>query len=300
MSKDKLGIFYIIISSVSFGIMPILAKFAYMEGVTTFTLLFLRFLFASVIIFGYLKIKHKKSGIKRVQLLYVLALGVFGYSITALSMFTAYKYISVGLATMILYTYPAVVTLITVIFFKEKLQRDKLVSLILSLTGVYLLAANGFGSGLNFKGILLSLLASFFYALYVIGVSQDIIKDIDSFVISFYVSLAASITMLIAGISNGNLDLHLTIKAIIYITLLAIISTVVALMTFVQGVKIIGASKSAILGNLEPIVSLILSCIIFNDKLTVNIIAGSMLVILSIVILSLKKDKLLVEQKESV
>ncbi|MEG0773182.1 DMT family transporter [Clostridium sp.] len=287
MSKnDKLnGVLYIILSAVSFGVMPILAKLAYNGGANSTTTLFLRFLFASLMILYYLKANKISMKLNKKQVYLVILLGIAGYSLTSASLFMAYNYISVGMATMLLYTYPAIVTLFSTIIFKEKVHPKKVLCLLLSIGGIFTMIDFG-GTTYNPMGIVLGLVSSLCYSLYVLGASHKEIKAINSYVMTFYVSILAAGSQLIGGLSTNTLKFNLEFYSLIAILLLAFISTVVALMAFLQGVKIIGSSNAAIFSTLEPIVSLILGVIILKEALTVRVVLGSILIVSSMILLA--------------
>jgi drug/metabolite transporter (DMT)-like permease len=287
MSKnDKLnGVLYIILSAVSFGVMPILAKLAYNGGANSTTTLFLRFLFASLMILYYLKVNKISMKLNKKQVYLVVLLGIAGYSLTSASLFMAYNYISVGMATMLLYTYPAIVTLFSTIIFKEKVHLKKVLCLLLSIGGIFTMIEIG-GTTYSPMGIVLGLVSSLCYSLYVLGASHKEIKAINSYVMTFYVSILAAGSQLIGGLSTNTLKFNLEFYSLIAILLLAFISTVVALMAFLQGVKIIGSSNAAIFSTLEPIVSLILGVLILKEALTLRVVFGSMLIISSMILLA--------------
>lgn len=293
VEKNKLnGILYLLLASVSFGVMPILAKLAYAHGANPFSVLFLRFLFATLMLLYYLLTNKISLKLTKKQFLIIALLGVIGYSGTSCFIFLAYNYISVGLATMILYTYPTIVTLLSCIIYKEKLYTRKGISLLISLAGIYTLIGIG-KTNFNFKGVIFALLAAVFYSMYVLGASHSEIKNVNSYVMTFYVSLTAGVTMLIFGVSTKNINFNINIDyyGLVCILLLAFISTVVALMAFIQGVKIIGPSKASILSTLEPIVSLILGLLILKESITIQVAFGSIMIIASILILTTAKAK---------
>lgn len=282
--KNIQGDLYIILASTAFGVMPILAKLAYGRGATTYTVLFLRFLFAALILLYIILNKKISLKLNRKQILMVIMLGLFGYSATALCLFISYKYVSVGVATNLLYTYPAIVTLMSRFLYNEKLYGRKIVSLLLSLIGVFILIEIK-NQSFNITGVLFAFGSAIFYSLYVLGVSTDTAKKINSYVMIFYLSLTSSFIMLLLGVSTSTLDLNIDFYALICIILLAFISTVVALMSFLRGVRIIGPSRAAILSTLEPIVSIILGFLILRERLSLNMIIGSSLVIASVLLL---------------
>lgn len=282
--KNIQGDLYIILASTAFGVMPILAKLAYGRGATTYTVLFLRFLFAVFILLYVILNKKISLKLDRKQILMVIMLGLFGYSATALCLFISYKYVSVGVATNLLYTYPAIVTLMSRFLYNEKLYGRKIISLLLSLVGVFILIEIR-NQSFNITGVLFAFGSAIFYSLYVLGVSTDTAKKINSYVMIFYLSLTSSFIMFLLGVSTSTLDLNIDFYALICIILLAFISTVVALMSFLRGVRIIGPSRAAILSTLEPIVSIILGFLILRERLSLNMIIGSALVIASVLLL---------------
>jgi len=284
MDKTK-GILYIILSACAFGIMPILAKLSYIGGANTYTTLFLRFFFAAIMLLYYLKSKGISMKVTRKQLFLVIIIGVFGFTLTTSSLFMSYNYISIGMASMIFYTYPSIVTLLAFMFNKEKIYKRKIISLVISLIGIYILIDTGSVS-FNLKGIILAGTATLLYSLYVLGASHKEFRNINSYVLTFYISCASAVFMFITANVTGNFNIHISFYALVSILLLAFISTVVALMAFLEGVRIIGPSKASIFSTIEPIVGLILGTLILKEPISVRIVIGSVFILLSVIILT--------------
>lgn len=287
MKKEINGVLYLILSSVSFGIIPILAKLSYRQGTDTYSVLLIRFILASLILLIFLFYKKISIKLKFKQLIEVLLLGCFGYSLTVILTFIAYNYISVGIVTMILYLYPAIVTFLSFLIYKEKLHAKKIMCLIISVIGLCLLVYGG-KSKLNMKGVLFSFLASFAYAIYVIGLCHKEVRKINTYVMTFYISLISAVTALALGLGTHNLNMEINLQSMIFITLLAVISTVVALAAFLKGVRLVGPSKGSILSNLEPIVSMVLGFFVLHEKLSLQAVLGSILVISAIILLTIE------------
>lgn len=286
--KDLKGILYIILSGVCFGIIPILAKLAYKGGASTFTVLSLRFTFASIMLLYYIINNKISIKVSKKQFIILLLLGAVGFAGTSITLFWSYKYISAGLATNILFTHPAIVTVLSAFIYKEKLYFKKIMSLALSILGVFVLV--GFKDvNFNMTGVLFASISSLIYSFYVLGASIKEIKKLDSYVTSFYISMFCGIIMILSGISTDSLNFNMNFYSLICIILLAFISTVVALKTFMSGIKLIGPSRSSILSTIEPIVSLVLGCIILKEAINLQIIVGSVMIILSILLLA-KED----------
>lgn len=286
MEKRVSGLVYVIISSVFFGIIPLLAKLAYNQGIDTFSVLTLRFIFACIFLLIYILYNKISLRLNMKQALMIILLGFIGYSGTVVCSFIAYNYISVGLVTMILYLYPAIVTFLSFIIYKEKLKTKKIVSLMMSLAGILLLIG-GVNTSLNVTGIFYSLLASVCYSIYVIGLCHSEVKKLNNYVMTFYVSLVSIFSALGLGIFTGHLNFKINFYSFLYIMLLALISTVIALMAFIKGVKLIGPSKASICSNLEPIVSMASGYFILKQNIYLHEIIGSAFVVGAILVLSI-------------
>lgn len=287
-SSNKIkGIFYIAIASIAFGIMPILAKLAYKGGANPINTLALRFTFASIILFIYIKTKKLSLRVSKEQIKLILFMGVIGYSMTSILLFIAYNYIDVGIAGMILHTYPLMVMILSIIIYKEKVKLKKFLYLMVTTIGVFIMLDIKVGS-INTIGVVLVLLSALCYAIYVLGASNDKVKNIDSYVMTFYISIISAIVGSTTGIVTNSFNNPINFYGIISILLIAFISTVVALMAFLKGVKLIGPTNSAIFSALEPIVSLVLGVIILGESISFKIIIGSTIIILAMI--ELAKD----------
>lgn len=287
-SSDNIrGIFYIAISSIAFGVMPILAKLAYSGGANPISTLALRFTFASIILLIYIKNRKISLKLNKDQIRIILFLGVVGYSMTSTLLFVSYNYIDVGIAGMLLHTYPLIVMVLSILLNKERFNIKKFIYLIITTIGIFIMLDVKGGKVSN-TGVILVLLSALCYAIYVIGASNEKIKSLNSFVITFYISLISAIVGGCIGVVTGSFNDIINFYGIISILLIAFISTVVALMAFLRGVKLIGPTNAAIFGALEPIVSLILGVIILGEAISFKIIIGSLIII--IVMIKLAKD----------
>ncbi|GAA0716655.1 EamA family transporter [Clostridium malenominatum] len=297
MSKVK-GIFFAMFSSAAFGLMPILAKFAYKYGINSITLVFLRFFFAWIVILPILMWRKTDLKLTKKELIAVGFTGIFTYGATSLMLFISFSYISGGLAMTMHFIYPVVVTLISIIFFKEKLYWKKAIALILSSIGVFLLVYNG-EIQLNFAGVFFAMVSGISYSLYIVSIDRSSLRNIDSFKLTFYLSIAASISIFIFGKSTGDLNLKLDFRCYVLALLIAIIATVIAATVFQIGIKIIGASNASILSTFEPTVSMILGVIVLKEVVNFKIIIGCILILSSVILIAkaYSKDTELLENE---
>lgn len=149
LDYETKGIFYTILSAVSFGIMPLLCSQAYDLGANAETLVFLRNVFAIMILFVLMKLKHISFAISRKDFKNTALVGIFGITLTALLLYNAYSYISLGTATTLHFLYPAFVALINYVFYKEHLAKSTVLVLLAATLGIFFFFEPGNGNSSN-------------------------------------------------------------------------------------------------------------------------------------------------------
>lgn len=287
MTKYK-GILYALLSATAFGIMPMFAKIAYKNGSNPASSLLFRFLIAGLILLIYLSINRISIKISLKQFLILIFTGIFGYTFTTITLFISYNYLDSGLATSLHYIYPALVCIFSFILYKEKITTEKLLSLILSIGGVYALIAFE-NRTLNFTGILLALLSGVGYAVNVILLSLKKVKSLDNRVVTMYICLGASLGMFIYGLITDSLIFKINTEIVISYLGLSIVSTIASMLFLLKAIKTIGSSSASILGTFETVISIILGILFLNERLTLSLIIGTFMIITCAVILAKEK-----------
>src|SRR4051812_33522610 len=143
-------------SAASFGAMAIFGKLAYDAGVGVLTLLFVRFVIAAGV-FGAINGTRRRPFPRRRVLLVALALGSIGYAAQSGLFFTALTRIDAGLTALVLYVYPALVTLGAVALGRDRLDRVRVASLLLAFTGLVLVLFVGEPAHVDALGVALAL-----------------------------------------------------------------------------------------------------------------------------------------------
>lgn len=282
------GIVYAFLSSVSFGVMPILAKIAYANGSNPTTVLVFRFLISTLILFLYLKCNHINIKLKKEQVILLLSIGIIGYTITTQALFISYSYLGAGLATTLHFIYPVVVCITGFIFFKNKMSNKKIISLLLAILGVYSLVAFK-NNTMNILGISLALFSGVTYGLTMIALNLNIIKTLDNRVITMYICFGSTIGMTLYGLFTNSIILNFNFTAIGCYLGISIISTIASMLLLLKAIKIIGVSSSSILGTFEPILSIFLGALFLGENLSLALLIGSALILISTTILA--KDR---------
>ena len=91
----------------------------------------------------------------------------------------------------------------------------------------------------------------------------------------------------VAGVATGSIDLALPAEAWLWLVLIAVVSTVVAVSCFFAGLRRVGPSEAAILSTFEPVVTVALAFLALNERLTPAQLAGGALVLAAVILLQL-------------
>lgn len=278
------------VAAASYGTNPLFTLPLYSMGVGTNSVLFYRYAFA-VIIYGiWLKCFKKISlNISLMELFPVTILGIL-FSLSSLTLFEAFKYIEAGIACTILFIYPVMVAVLMAIFFKEKLTKTVFSAIGLTSVGILLLYNGKPNSCLNLYGVGIVLTSALMYALYIVGVKNiKTVRRINSAKMSFYVMLSG----MLVYIYNLKFCTQLQILdkpfAWVLVICLALFPTIISIETITIAIKLIGSTKTAILGALEPLTAIFFGVLLFQEQLTVRIVCGVMLILLGVFLIVTRK-----------
>src|SRR6185369_2764586 len=173
--KQVTGISLITISAASFGTLAIFGRFLYADGLDTFTMLFLRFGLAAVLMAIILSVSKEKFPGGKI-LLQLIGMGALGYVGQSFSYLSAIQYASAGLVALLLYLYPVFVFVLSVIVLREKVTWIKVIALSIALVGTGLTVDPNGGQLL---GILFSIAAAVIYSIYII-VGTNVMKHVSA------------------------------------------------------------------------------------------------------------------------
>ena len=292
MIKDNYkGYLCIIIAAVMWGFIGPFGKMAYSQGISPLEVAFWRALLAWCC-FGTELLIRKKS--IRVVGRDLLPLGLF--SVLCVALFYAAYQIAVdqggaALASVLLYTAPAWVILLSRIFLREQVTGDKLVALALTLVGVLLIAVSQSrsfpstgGSGMML-GIAAGLFCGFCYSLYYI-LGKFFSAKYSAGVLFFYTLLPGALLLLpwVSFAEKSGM-------AWLSLGLLAVISTYGAYHFYYAGLKYIEAGRASIVATLEPVVAGLAAWYWWGEFFTPTGYAGAMLIISAVIIVVLRRAK---------
>lgn len=148
------GFLYGIITSVTFGLIPLFTLPLMQKGMEFDSILFYRFLFATFALAGMMRLKKESFGIEKRDIPWFMLLALF-YTASAMFLFWGYDFMGAGVATTIHFTYPVFVTLFLLLLFREKASWVTYLAIVLAVCGVAKLSLDGTAFRFDVMGLLL-------------------------------------------------------------------------------------------------------------------------------------------------
>ena len=288
--SNTIGILCAILSAVCYGTNPFGALPLYEEGVNTATVLSHRFGLAVILLAVIMLIKRIDFKVTRREFKVLFSLGVL-FAASSITYYQSFHFMDAGIASTILFVYPVMVAVIMALFFKEKVTSMTVVAIVMSLVGIGLLYKGGAGVSLSVIGIVLCILSSLAYAIYIIVVNQSSIQ-MSSFKVTFYAMLVCEITLILYSFTSPELYLHMlpSPRAWSFAVWLSIVPTILSLVFMTVAVNHVGATPTAILGALEPLTAVTIGVIIFGETLTPRLIVGILFILFAVMLVVIGKD----------
>jgi len=252
--------------------------------IPTFTLTFLRFFYATLILYVFMKRTGVNFTLEKSRIpVYLVTgtIGMFGYHVL---FFTALKYTTAINSSIIAATNPMVTTLLAVIFLKNRLNSKQVIGILLSFTGVLLTITGADPEILKTfsfnAGDLWMLAAVTAWAVY--GVfSKSRGKDIQPIVLTYYSFLVCTILLIPFAIYEKPWEVlpAVPVPAQLAVIYMSIFPSVIGYLVQQMAIKEIGPSKASIFVNLVPLFSIILAVLLLGETLElVKLLTASLIV----------------------
>lgn len=286
MKASTRGLILIIISGIVFGIQPSAVQYCYQQGAVPVLVLLFRYGILALILLPVVLRQKDTWRYYKEHFWHFLLLGLASSS-TPLLIYTAYRFLGTSLATGIHYFYPAVTAILGLIFLREKLSLLKIIALVFSVGGIFIMV--DFNEGFHLGGALIALASSVTFASYIVLLRRLKAPGISSWQILFFVAVNSFVFLGIYGLASGDL-----IRAVPAVTptgwiLLPVVTAVIAVfgtLFFTFGARETDALTSAIASTLEPIVCFLIGIFFLHEPYSVRTIIGAVLVISAVVLLA--------------
>lgn len=280
------GIFYAVISSASFGFSPLFSLGLIAAGLTDFDVLSYRWAIAAIVLMIYAACKKKTLRLNGFDELWKIILLSILRSITSFTLLLGYANIASGIASTINFMYPVVVALCMMLFFGEQKSPANIISILISIFGVYLLAS---GDGLRVEGgnttlgLVCSIVSALSFGAYYIFMKITRADKIEVVKFTTWIMMLSAVYFIICGlIFDGRITFVTDWKLWLYIAGLGLWSTMVSNFTGVKAVRRIGPTLTSVLGALQPLTAVILGILFLDEHLGIRTVIGIAIIMVTV------------------
>ena len=267
MKKNRmLGLFYVFLSAVVFGFMPILANLSYAGGNNGIMMAFIRAVVPLPVLIALGRVTSPGCKPTAQQWRIGALLGCLNFG-CSLMLYSSYSYIPVGIATTLHFLYPLFVMLYHVLRYRERPSIWKVIGLLMGVSGAALLVEMGDG-GLSPIGTTLALVSGVVFAAYIILLQKEAAHPLPLYRLMTATSLAGAVLCGMVGVGMGALTFALTPQAWLFAALTALMVSIGGSLVFQAGVRIVGDADAAIYSLFEPLTSLLFGLLLLGEALT--------------------------------
>ena len=267
---------------------------------------FLRFLLASffLVLFVF-KIYGKFPRINFPQFLLIITLGLTGFAGNNFFFFSGLKFITASRASVIISLNPSVITILSILIFKDEFTKSKFTGIILSLTGALIVISQG-----NLQVILHGNIG--WGELFILGcvicwssftvLGKIIMKDLKPIIAITYACLAGTLILILPAYKENVLQnfMQYSVEVWLSVFVLGFLGTVLAFTWFYEGIDKIGPSRAGIFINFVPIFATLMAILILHEKLSSSLVIGAIFVVSGAYLTNYQAKNIKIEKDEEI
>lgn len=265
----------IIFSALSFGSISVLTVLITAAGVPLLTAMAWRYALGVTLLTVVARPSQLRT-IPKQRVVQLLVIGGCGQALITYLSLRALDYIPVGPLAFLFYTYPAWVALLAALRKTEKLTTVRVIALTLALAGVTIMVGAP-TEKLNPIGVILALGSALLYSAYLPAL-EHVQNGVPAIVATLLLIAGAAITFVIAALLTGELYLPADLAVWSKIFLLALVATVIAFLTLIKGLAVLGPVRTAIIATVEPFFTATLGVLVLGNQLSASTLVGGALI----------------------
>lgn len=279
MNKSYL---YLMTTFMLWGSLYVVSQFV-LGKIPTFTVTMFRYLIAFIAL-SFISLKSKKEKIEKSDYKYFFIMGFIGYFISVDCQLLGTKISGGSMVSLINSLNPIIISVMAMIILNEKLEINKIIGIILSLFGVYMIV--GTGANIEFIGVLISFIAVIGWA-FMSVISRKISNK-------YSVLTLTKVSMLIATVCNipvSFLEIQIThpliqidIGAILGILYMGIVCTAFTNILWNKSLSMLPANTCSAFYPIQTLTSSFLGVLVFHEILTTSFVLGSTFIIVGVLI----------------
>ena len=275
----------ILLAAVLWGIIGLWNRELMASGFTPTDIVLVRNFGGMVLLSALFWVKNRRVfRVKREHLKYFFGTGVVSILLFTLCYFTCQKLCSLAVASVLLYTAPSFVVVLSAILWREPITRKKLFALVLTMVGCACVCGL-FSDTLTvtISGVLLGLGAGFFYALYSIF-GRYALTHYDSMTVTVWTFLFAGVASLVL-FNPERMAVLFSPKVWLLTVALVGFSTVLPYLFYTKGLSQVESGRASIMASLEPVVAALTGVLVFGEPMGILTLTGMACVLAGVYIL---------------
>lgn len=272
MRHQPLAKFYglLALTAAIWGIQPLFVKLAVRE-LTPVTLTCIRYALISATLFAVMLWSGKTRLLPPRQCLFpLICMGLSGVALNNVAQFTGLQYSSVGNATLIASTTPAVTALLAVLFLRERLLSIQWLGIFISLAGTLVLISKGSLDSLlhiSFNyGDMLFFVCQLGWACYSL-IGFRVMHRLSALQTTAWSGVFGTLATFLYGLCVDELQYaRLSPAAMAYLAYMVWGGGVCAMVFWNSGVRAVGAGQAAVFLNIMPLVGILTGVLVLHEE----------------------------------
>lgn len=292
MGKEKRAYVFVLAAAALWGCIGLFFKMVSASGLTSMQAVAVRVTVAAVFYTAYLLIKDKSAlKIHIRDIPYFIGTGIVSLAFFNFCYFNAINESSMAVAAILLYTAPIIVSLLSAVFFKEKITKLKVVALMLTFLGCMLVTGIfETGGSVSIKAILFGLGSGIGYALYTIF-GKFALRKYRAETVTAYTFIVSAIGVVPLSGLHTKLPELMTFQGGIGSLCLGIFCCILPYILYTKGLESIEAGRASIIATLEPVVAAVIGTVAFREEMTLIKALGIIIVVFAIAMINFKRKK---------
>ena len=281
--KRNAGYLYLLITFFCWGSIYVVSKYA-LAVMGPVTVSFCRYLISVICLYGIMKVKGGQKKVAKEHWPYLFILGGLGYFAAIILQLGGTALLSGSLASLMNSLNPIMISIFAAVFLKEKITWKNVVSIVVSLIGVYIILGNG-SSTIDPLGIVLSAGAVVLWSAASVSI-RKISGYYDPVQTALYGMTIALVLNIPAAIFENVFMTrsHPTAVALLACVFVAVIGTAVAHTCWNKSLQMLNASTCSMFYPLQPLVSAVLGVVLLGEVITWQFVVGAILICSGIVV----------------
>ena len=290
MNNTTKGVIYAVFAMISYASTPTIVKLAYDTGLTTTSMLFCRFVLATLMAVASVKMKKQEFPREKTLVRGLFLIAVFA-GCSSFLFNIAYRTIHSMIATVISLSYVVIVQAIELMMDRKKRTPAGYLTILITLVGMVIISGVSGNAAVDKMAFFIGIMAAVCYSIQLVLMNHGEMKQVTSEVLMVWTNFPVILFAIGSAVASGQSLLPGSLLQLFYVVLLSFLNSFLTKLFFFRAVRLIGASRAGMIDMLEPLVSAVLGFALLGERISTNIMVGTLLIMFAIILTKEKKSK---------